>query len=202
MTDQLSELSAGAANYRSGIRSAANGLWLGVMDYDQFYDAMDSVIRRGIPQAYYEGAEICGIQPNELTPEERQEIKGATWRETSFIDGFAIFIEQHTKAKEGKWGTVKARVNTWVNRYSQIKQQAMTMACSDLKTRWTLGVAEHCDSCVRLAGKVKRNSYWQRTGILPRVPGAPYLQCRGYNCQCTLEPTEEPLSKGPLPKLS
>lgn len=185
MTDQLSEQSAGAANYRRGIRSAAYGLWLGVMDYDQFYDTMDSVIRRGIPQAYYEGAAICGIQPNELTPEERQAIKEATWRETTSINGFAVFIEQRTKAKEGKWGTIQARVNTWINRYNDVRNAAKVSACADQKLQFVfnaLGVTKNpCNTCQnKLNGKVKRASYWKRVGVRPQNPPNPFLACGGW----------------------
>ena len=202
MTDELTaNQSVGAINYRRGIRAASRAYWLSAFDYDQFYDALDTVIRNGIPKAAYEGARQCGIQPNELSPQERQEIEKAIMSERSHIDGFATVIENHLKKDKGKWGTVSARAEAWVNRYEQVRQKIMAMACKDQKSRWVLGEAEHCPSCLKLSGKVKRNSYWTRTGILPRVPGADYLECRGYLCQCMLEPTDDPLSKGPLPKL-
>jgi len=56
MDELVVQQSRGAVNYREGITAAAKGYWSGVFDYDQFYENMDIVIRRGIPTAYYEGA--------------------------------------------------------------------------------------------------------------------------------------------------
>ena len=111
-TDQLSEQSAGAANYRRGIVSAAKALWLGAMDYYQAFDALDTAIRQGIPRAWYEGAKICGIAPNELSPEERTAMQSALFNQTSYINGFLMFVEDNSKASGGKWSTVAARTNT------------------------------------------------------------------------------------------
>jgi len=202
-----SRLSESAADYRSGLRTTIRGLWLGVLDYYEAYDNLDSVIRKGMTSAWAEGAATCGIAPDEMSPEERLELQQAIIDALGYVDGLLTFVMAHSKAEGGKLGVVgktggvMSRVDLWVNRYEEIRQKAMTIACADMKTRWTLGVSEHCDSCVKLAGKIKRNSYWQKVGILPRVPGADYLDCRGYACQCTLVPTDEPLSKGPLPRL-
>lgn len=194
-------MSAGSVNYRSGIRSAIRGLWMAALDYNQFTEGMLSVIHRGIPAAWYEGAAECGILPADLSPEEKTALRQAIFHEENYIGRLAIDIEAGSKANGGLLRPLMARGQVWVNRYEEVRQKAMVMACADLKTRWTLGAAEHCSSCVKLSGKIKRNSYWRRVGILPRVPAAPYLECQGYNCQCTLEPTDEPLSKGPLPRL-
>jgi len=172
--------SVGATNYRRGIRAAARGYWMAAFDYDQFWDALDTAVRNGIPKAAYEGASQCKIQPNELSPQEKREINNAIASERSHIDGFAKFIEGNLKKDGGKWGTVAARAEAWVNRYDQVRQKIMALACGDQKSRWTLGEAEHCRSCIKLSGKVKRNSYWTRTGILPRVPGADFLECKGF----------------------
>ena len=62
-------------------------------------------------------------------------------------------------------------------------------------------LVHNCSSCLKLSGKVKRMSFWNSHGILPRVAGADYLICRGYKCACSLELTDAPLSKGSLPRL-
>ena len=54
------------------------------------------------------------------------------------------------------------------------------MLDSDRNMRWTLGNADHCRSCLKLAGKVKRGSFWLLKGILPAQPNAWYLDCRGW----------------------
>jgi len=190
-----------AGGYTAAIRSCVRALWSGEWDYDLFFQGMLDTIRYHIPQAWYAGAKECGILPSELTQQERVALEQAIQYELQWIDGFAAAIEENSKANGGKLGPLFARAAVWIGRWEGVRVKAMTMACQDRKLRWTLGEAEHCRSCMKLAGKVKRASYWNEHGILPRVHNADYLECGGWRCQCTLEPTDEPASKGPLPKL-
>ncbi len=196
-----------AMRYRAALRAAARGLWLGALDYFDFFDQMDRVIKFFLPMAWQMGAAECGVSPADYSPAEKLALSRVIADEMLYIDGLAQFIVAGSKAEGGKLGAVggtggiMGRIDIWINRYEQVRQKAMVMACADVKSRWVLGDAEHCLSCLKLNGKVKRNSYWQKTGILPRVPGADYLICQGWLCQCTLELTDEPCSKGPLPKL-
>jgi len=194
-------IKAGIGDYRRAIRAAVRGYWTGEFDYEQFYEAMHTTINFHVPQAWYSGAKECGILPDELSQEERVELKRNINYELRWIEGFANAIEENSKANGGKLGPLFSRAEIWIGRYEGIRSQAKAMACKDKKLRWTLGESEHCQSCLKLAGKIKRASYWYERGILPRVHGAEYLECGGWRCQCTLEPTSEPASKGPLPSL-
>jgi hypothetical protein len=166
-----------AGEYRGAIRRAVLGLWSGVLDYYQFWDMMDSAIRIHITRAFYEGAAQCNIAPSELTPAERQKIKEFIIYEGQWIDGFAAAIEQGSKANGGKLAPLHSRAEIWIGRWEGVKSAAMAMACADKKLEWVLGATEkHCSSCLKLAGKIKRASYWYEQGILPRVHGAPYLE--------------------------
>jgi len=162
---------------------------------------MTATIKRHLPQAWYEGAKEGGLLPSELTPNERMALQNAIVDEMSHITKFAQAIEDNSRAKGGKLKPLLNRTAMWCNRYEEIRMGARALAAADMKVRWTLGDAEHCKSCLRLDGKIKRNSYWLRKGILPRVAGALYLGCAGYNCQCSLVPTDERCSPGPLPRL-
>ncbi len=62
-------------------------------------------------------------------------------------------------------------------------------------------LVHNCSSCLKLDGKVKRASWWTENNVLPRVPGAPWLACKGWRCQCGLFTTDKPLSRGRMPKL-
>lgn len=191
----------GEGQYRAAIRSAVRGLWTGEFDYEQFYDAMLVAIRMHLPRAWHEGARQCGVLPGELTQEERKALEQATLYETQWINRFATAIEEGNKANGGKLTPLFRRAEVWIGRWQGVRSRAMAMACADRKLKWTLGAAEHCSSCLKLNGKIKRASFWNERGILPRVHNAPYLECGGWRCQCTLVPTDEPASKGPLPNL-
>ncbi len=184
------------SSYQAGLRSAVRGFYSGTLTQGQFVDALESAIRRGLTQAFIEGAKECGIKQDELTDKELDELTKAIESEYGYIDDFASGVEESEKL-----AALYNRLSMWVNRYSQVKQQASALACGDIKKVWSLGASEHCSSCVRLSGRVKRNSYWQQKGILPRVAGASYLKCRGYRCQCTLVTTDSPISRGNLPNL-
>jgi len=178
------------------------GLWNGSLDYDLFFDAMMTGIRRGLTDAFHSGAADCGILPSELKKEERVALERAINYETQWIDGFAATIEENSRDNGGALGPLHSRAEIWIGRYEGVKAEAMAMACADKKLRWVLGPTEDsCRSCQALSGKVKRASYWNEQGILPRVHGASYLECNGFRCLCELVPTDEPASKGPLPSL-
>lgn len=209
---ELTEQSAGAAGYRREIRAGARGLWVGALDYYQAYDSLFTTISNRIPQAWHEGAKTCGILPSELSPIERQALQQAVTSEISHIDGLLTYIEEHSKAKGGKLGVVggtsgiMVRVEMWVNRYTDVVNHAKVMACADQKLKWVLHGAfvtkEPCNTCAnKLNGKVKRASYWQRVGVRPQNPPNWALDCGGWGCGCAFLLTDEPLSRGPLPKL-
>jgi len=196
---QLAETLAG---YRMAIRSPVRGLWTGHLDYDQFFDAMMAAIRRGFTQAWYQGARECGIAPNELKPDERLALEAAINNEFQFIDGLGSYVEANSKANKGKLGRSFARTKSWINRYNSLRNQAKLSACGDKKLTWRLGkTEEHCRSCLALSGKTKRASQWKAAGIQPQNAPNEKLVCGGFLCDCTLEPSDEPMSKGPFPKL-
>jgi hypothetical protein len=193
---------AGQNDYQRAIRNAVRGLWIGEFDYDQFFDAMSTAIEFHIPQAWYSGARDCGVQPNELTADEKAEIKRNIQYEKRWIEGYATAIEENSRANGGKLTPLFTRAKIWIGRYEGIRSQARAMACGNKKLKWVKGpTASSCRSCTKLDGKVKRASYWYERGILPRVHGAEYLECHGFFCLCELVPTDEPISKGPLPSL-
>jgi len=193
-------VSAGSSNYRRGIRAATRGLWNAAFTYDQFYDAMMMVVRQGITAAWHEGAAECGIMPSELTPEEKTAMQQAMYSEYNHVNDFARTIEAGSKAHGGKMGTLMQRAELWINRYLDVTNRARVMACADQKLMWVLGpTKDHCIDCSRLNGKTKRASQWERAGIRPQSPA---LACGGWRCLCSLVVTDEPLSKGPLPRLA
>ena len=105
-----------------------------------------------------------------------------------------------SKKNKGKLQPQFSRVEVWVNQYSSAKQMSEAMACVDEKRIWVLGqVEKHCKTCPRLAGQVRRLSFW-RTHVLPRNGPNDRLECKGFNCQCELRKTDKPISKGRLPR--
>lgn len=190
------------STYRAQLRAAVRGLWAGVLDSAQFSDSMFSAIRRFLTQAWHEGAAKCGLQPGDLTPEELIALEQVIVAEFGYVPGFAAAIIEGDKASGGSVGPLLARAELWANRYAEVAIQAELMACKDQKMIWRLGAVktEHCSDCLRLDGKVKRASVWEKAGLHPK---AYKLQCGpGRACKCTLTKTTLPITPGPLPRIA
>jgi len=188
------------SNYRAVLRSAVRGLWTGGIDTAQFDENMRLAISRYLTEAFNAGAKECGIKPDELTIDEQIALGDILEAETAFVAGFAEAIIANSKVNKGKLTPLFVRLEMWVNRYNDVKNQAKILICKDAKLEWIYGDTVHCNTCLALHGKVKRASQWQASGIQPQHPPNDDLECGGWRCQCTLQQTDKPVSKGPLPR--
>ena len=193
----------GAAQFRREIRSAVRGLWSKVLSWEDSWESMDSSIRRLFRKAYHDGAREMGVLPSELTASEKMALRLSIQQETSFISKLLDATEEQSRDNGGKLGPLYKRVELWVQRYQQIYTDGQMTARDDPKMAWRYDHgAMHCSSCLKLNGKIKRLSSWERAGLQPQ---SPLLECMREAapvtvCKCHFEPTTEPASKGPLPK--
>jgi len=200
MTAELQEQSRGESDYAASLRATFRALWLDLVSYDAFFQAMMVAIRRGLTQAFADGAKECGVLPEEFTPVERMELEQRVFDQYNYIGGLAEFIASHSKAQGGKWGAMSARVPLWANRYREAREKAKGMACADKKAQWIYGdTIEHCKDCSRVVGRVYRLSTWDKYGW---IPGSHELACGGWRCKCQRVPTDAPCTPGRPPSLS
>lgn len=191
-------------SYRAGLRAAVRALWSGVWDEGQFYSEMERVIERGFLQAWVEGMEAVGLSEEDMTKEEQARLFGLMFEETNYIAGYASAIIEGSKENGGTLGAQYQRLELWVKRYTNVKNQAMQMAQNNPVLEWVLHANESCPSCLKMNGQRRRSSVWARLDIRPQHPRK--LECmvsaRGVDvCQCTLVPTDQPPSRGRLPRL-
>lgn len=180
--------------YRLNIRTAVRALWSGTWDFYTFMDEMSLAIERAFTQAWYEGAKIYGVNPDELTEEEHARIVSEVNAETAYIGNFGQSIVVNSKAFGGKLSPLFSRAELWVTAYNRVRILASTYAAKDQKLEWHLGpTKEHCHSCSRYNGRVYRASIWRRHNIQPKMYE---LECRGYNCLCYFSVTNAPTNKG------
>jgi hypothetical protein len=188
-------------DYRRGIRSAVRGLWSGAIDREQFADVMIGTIDRGLRLAWQEGAGLCGIREDEYGDEETAALEAAILSELAHIQPFADVVEAGSKANGGHLEPLFSQAEVWVLRYPDVVNRAKALACADQKLQWVLGsTEEHCESCLKLNGQVRRGSFWY-SHVLPKNPPNPLLECGGWRCDCDLVSTNAPASRGRLPKL-
>lgn len=190
------------ADYTLNVRYAIRSYWKGIPGKDSPADltmGLLDAIQRGYSQAWRDGSAECGIKPNDYTEAERQELQKRINDQFPYVTAIANRIVP--KSQGGLLRDAFKEISLLLSRYGEVQNAARAMACKDAPLEWVLGVAEHCESCLKLAGKVKRASWWQQSGILPRRPGAWYLECQGYNCKCSLVRTASPLTRGRMPNL-
>lgn len=189
------------AGFEAALTGAVTGLWSGTIGTFTFIFTMQLILRQFLTEAWEKGAKDCGISPDEMTDAEKSAMNSFINGQIGWVIGFAADIQAHSQAGGHELEPLLVRMQLWVLRYNEARERGKAMACADKKLMWVLGIAEHCKSCIRLNGKVKRASVWAALGIIPRVAGAVYLICRGYNCQCNFVETDKPVSRGPLPSL-
>ena len=181
----LAELSRRANEYRRNLRGLSRALWNEAMDFYQVFADFDDNVRIGLRNAWAAGALECGIAEEDLTPEELTARNRVISSEVNRIFGFLDWIVDHNKASGGKFRPIKARADMWALRWDDVFSRARLMACSNQKFLWdfnALGVTKDpCNTCEhKLAGKVKRASFWARVGVQPQNPPNSKLDCEGW----------------------
>jgi len=118
-------------------------------------------------------------------------------------DEMPVDIQRAFNDRFDKWTPMIERSCTlWGQSLLAMAVGLRVMLDSDRNMRWTLGTSiTHCQSCLKLSGKVKRGSFWIEQGILPAQPNSWFLDCGGWQCHCNLLTTNERGSPGRLPKL-
>jgi hypothetical protein len=171
----------GEDDYKQALRRAVQAFWNGTIERGQFVSQFRDSVELGLGRAWREGIAMFGFSVDDLTGQEFTELETDVVRTFPSVQVMAERVIAN-KAANGNLGPLTGFVNQqWGNRYEQFKIKGRAVAGKDRKAMWVLGIAEHCRSCLKLAGKVRRWSWWIERGILPRVPGADYLECAGYN---------------------
>ena len=191
----------GIVIFRRDIRASVRGLWTGALRKSQALRTFRSAIERAIEKAWLEGAAECGIQEDELTVDELTARDEFIFEQNELAPNFIDDIAANSKANGGKLQPLLQQAEMWINQYSSASQRAEAMACADEKREWILGRTDHCSTCLALNGQVRRLSFWTNN-VLPRNAPNERLKCRGFRCQCILQKTNKPLSRGRLPRLA
>ena len=187
-------------SFGASIRASIRGLWRGVINGEEFLDGMYVTLLRGYIQAWNEGAEACGISPEDFTAEEGAEFNRLFETDLAFVPRLAAEIAEVDKAAEGKLGPWLSRAELWTNGYNRVKAKAQQLACADQKLEWVWDpLKEHCSSCEALNGRVHRASVWAGFNIQPQ---SRFLACGGWRCGCEFRMTNKPATRGRPPILA
>jgi hypothetical protein len=184
--------------YRRSLRQAVRGLWSGEQGQWEFIDSMEYVLTRNLTKAWFDGMKLWGIAPDEMTDEEKARLQLEINAQIMYIGGLADAITANSKANGGSLYKLYDRLEMWVKQYGRFMSLAGTLAAANQKGQWKYGdTTNHCPSCSSYAGKVYRNSVWTKwlepLDMMPRGRG---LACKGYQCDCSIVKTSEPVTPG------
>lgn len=189
-----------AGKYGDEIRKNAAAYWQeGVAG--SFISRMNQTIKFGLRDAWSLAADDLGIAPDEITPEELKERDAIITEEQSHVRDLLAYLKELANDRTRKLSDADARLDLWAERFGDMQNKAKLILGRDTRLEWVYGDTEHCNSCARLNGIVKRASFWVKHGVQPGNPPNEKLECGGWRCQCNLVPSESRLSPGKLPRL-
>jgi hypothetical protein len=161
----------------------------------EFIDIMTRLIEDQYRRAWNQGARDVGFNPKDMTDDDILTIMERIDREKEYILDFAGGIE-NARLTGGSVGPYQSRVDMWANRYNEIRDWARIYFADMKRFVWVLGPTEHCDSCKALAGTVATGLQWRFARAEGIYPKSRRLQCGGFRCQCSLNPTKRKPSGG------
>src|SRR5512146_222316 len=185
-----------AESYRAGIERVARVFYDGG-GRQNFNETLRHVIRIGLRDAFILGGEDIGIPEEEFIQADWDDLTKIIEGEQSCVASLADFIRE-AQGNGTSFDQLSRRFDSWGNRFTDVRNQAKLILGKDEKLEWVYGDTEHCDTCARLNGKVKRASVWAAY-VQPRNPPNAKLDCGGWRCQCELMPTDKPVTRGRLP---
>lgn len=188
-----SRANAKSADYFAHVMlTMVSSFYRGYMDLLEFVFVFGDLISGQMRRAWYEGMEENQLTPMDMTDEWEAILQEIIDGEKSYIVDFADAIEA-ARLAGNPIEPLMARTELWLNRYLDVVNQAkLETAEPKDKLVWRLGATEqHCSTCVALNGIVASASEWEEVGFHPQGPENGMLECRGWRCDCSLDPTDE-----------
>lgn len=162
----------------------------------EFIDSMAELIPAQLTRAWNEGMRENGLDPVEDMIEEwADKLEELILNEFDYVDNFAADITAAVSAGSGI-DALLSRAEIWANRYNDVLNISI-LTTKEQKLKWILGATEeHCSTCSALNGIVAFASEWELSGVHPQNPPNAALECGGWRCDCSLEPTSERHTRG------
>lgn len=154
----------------------------------QFVSSAKDTVEEECEQAWNDGMVKNGLDPEkDAKPEHALALLAIIAALAIHLRKLGKDVEQ-ARRDEKDIETLRSRVDLWANRYPDVVNQAMIATKPDGRFEWVFGNTEkHCSTCAALAGHVATGKEWQDSGYKPQ---GTMLECGGWNCDCSLIPTD------------
>jgi len=162
-----------------------------------FIDGMAELIQGQLTRAYNQAWRESGEElplPDYL----EAALEDAILTQYDFVDGYAADIVD-ARDNEQSIEPLLGRADLWAGQYESARLEAVRLIAVENEDNmlWSLGDAEeHCNSCASLDGVVAPAKLWESLGVHPREGPNDKLDCSGYHCTCSLDPTNEKATPG------
>jgi len=174
------------------IDALVRDLYNGVIESDEFQNEMFDLIENQFRRAFNEGMRNNELDPaKDMTDEWEQEYQRMVTDQLQYIEKFASDILEGAKNETGK-DQFMSRADLWANQYESVVNEAqMITADNKAKFEWVYGDTDHCETCAALNGIVAWAEEWEASGFHPQQPQNDLLECGGWKCGCSLNPTDK-----------
>jgi hypothetical protein len=166
----------------------------------EFLDLMASLIEQQFTRAYNQALREEGV---EMDAQFQSHLDNLVINQFPFVDGLFDDILQAV-VDESPVEPLLSRADLWANRYNEVVNEAHLEIARRFggKLVWRMGATEkHCTTCAALNGLVAFGVDWDASGLHPQNAPNGLLECGGWRCDCSLEPTEERRTRNSLDKL-
>jgi hypothetical protein len=190
------------AAYELHVWSYMREYFTGGVDAFGFIDLMAAEIDNQYWRAWREGAAELNVFPEDFTDDDNVQIESMIQANINYLDGIAGDIEafiaegNHTDAEFNQ--RFRARAALWGNGYESVVNDAKLWFGDKEKLEWVYGDAEHCSTCLALNGIVAWSREWNEANVKPQ---GDMLECGGWQCKCSLQPTTKRRTAGALEKI-
>src|SRR5512133_1859375 len=182
-------------SYRRQVWNIIRDLYNGEIDEYQFVDDFNVFIDNQFGRAWREGARDMGVNPNQFTDEDYNELARRIEEEQGHMLQLADDLLS-ARASQSGLEPFRGRADMYANRYNDILNAAHVWFGGKRMLEWQYGDTDHCNDCSRLNGIVASADDWKESGWQPQSRD---LECGGYHCQCRLVPTDKPPTPGGIP---
>ena len=163
-------------------------------DLSAFLNVFVDEIRNQLTRAFNQGARDVGVDPSEFTQVDLDHLESWINSEYNFVLNLAQAIQDlhMTGVSLDEFRSkIQWRVGLWSNRFNEVLNEARVYFGGRVRLQWQIGAAEeHCPQCQMLDGIVAFATEWDQARVRPQHPPNQFLTCNGWNCLCSLQPTD------------
>ncbi len=175
----------------NAIEGLVNGVYNNLVGGD-FIDAMANLISGQLTQAFQQALEDEGYTDFVMPDYLNAALESMILSQYDYVDGFFRDII-NARIDGTSVSPLLARARLWANQWQAAYNEAIRLMTLEGggNLMWVYGEAEHCETCNSLNGIVASAKEWDELGVQPQNPPNNMISCGGWNCQCSLTPTDK-----------